>query len=122
MSLPTAALRQVSEQFWEPVACHLLIAGWVGLAHCARGLDVAACQTRRPAHPVDSQAGSASILDQSMAACQTAGSEQGPAALVQCLLHSSVVYSVYSLRCTVADPTPVLVGRGRFRSPNSERS
>ena len=67
---PSAALRQASEQFWEPLSCHLLTAGWLGLAHCARGLDLAACQTRRPARPADSQALSASILDEPEADCQ----------------------------------------------------
>ena len=67
---PSAALRQASEQFWEPLSCHLLTAGWLGLAHCARGLDLAACQTRRPARPADSQAFSASILDDPRADCQ----------------------------------------------------
>ena len=55
---PMAALRQVSEQFWEPLACHPLTAGWLGIAHCARGVECAACQTRRPTQPVDSQASS----------------------------------------------------------------
>ena len=32
---PSAALRQASEQFWEPLACQLLTASWLGLAHCA---------------------------------------------------------------------------------------
>ena len=59
---PSAALRQASEQFWEPLACHLLTASWLGLAHCARGLDMAACQTRRPAREVDSQASTTSVL------------------------------------------------------------
>ena len=67
---PSAALRQASEQFWEPLSCHLLTAGWLGLAHCARGLDLAACQTRRPTRPADSQASSASILDDPTADCQ----------------------------------------------------
>ena len=69
---PSAALRQASEQFWEPLSCYLLTAGWLGLAHCARGLDAAACQTRRPAQLVDSQAASAPILDNAMADCQAA--------------------------------------------------
>ena len=69
---PSAALRQASEQFWEPLSCHLLTAGWLGLAHCARGLDVAACQTRRPPHVADSQAEPASVLDDPMAGCQVA--------------------------------------------------
>ena len=69
---PSAALRQASEQFWEPLSCHLLTAGWLGLAHCARGLDVAACQTRRPAQPLDSQAESAPVLGDPMAGCQAA--------------------------------------------------
>ena len=69
---PSAALRQASEQFWEPLACHLLTAGWLGLAHCARGLDIAACQTRRPAQPVESQAISATILDTLEVDCQAA--------------------------------------------------
>ena len=57
---PCVALRQASEQFWEPLSCHLLNVGWPELAHSARGLDVvAACQTRRPAHQADSQADSA---------------------------------------------------------------
>ena len=60
---PNAALRQASEQFWEPLSCHLLTAGWLGLAHCARGLDLAACQTRRPAQLADSQAAPAAVLD-----------------------------------------------------------
>ena len=59
---PSAALRQASEQFWEPLACQLLTASWLGLAHCARGLDLAACQTRRPAREVDSQASSTTVL------------------------------------------------------------
>ena len=67
---PSAALRQASEQFWEPLAYHLLTAGWLGLAHCARGLDIAACQTRRPAQPVESQAASATILDSPEVDCQ----------------------------------------------------
>ena len=67
---PGAALRQASEQFWEPLSCHLLAAGWLGLAHCARGLDVAACQTRRPTHPADSQADPAPILVDPTAHCQ----------------------------------------------------
>ena len=69
---PSAALHQASEQFWEPLSCHLLDAGWLGLAHCARGIDVAACQTRRPAQPVDSQVASATVLDHPMADCQAA--------------------------------------------------
>ena len=69
---PSAALRQASEQFCEPLSCHLLTAGWLGLAHCARGLDAAACQTRRPAQPVDSQADSASVLHDPLAGCQAA--------------------------------------------------
>ena len=69
---PSAALRQASEQFWEPLACHLLTAGWLGLAHCARGLDLAARQTRRPAQAVDSQANTATILDNPEADCQAA--------------------------------------------------
>ena len=67
---PSAALRQASEQFWEPLACQLLTTGWLGLAHCARGLDLAACQTRRPAHSVDSQARSTPILDDAQVDCQ----------------------------------------------------
>ena len=59
---PSAALRQASEQFWEPLACQLLTASWLGLAHCARGLDMAACQTRRPAREVDSQASTTTVL------------------------------------------------------------
>ena len=69
---PSAALRQASEQFWEPLSCHLLTAGWLGLAHCARGLDLAACQTRRPARPADSQAYSAPFLDDPRTDCQAA--------------------------------------------------
>ena len=57
---PSAALRQASGKFWEPLSCHLLTAGWLGLAHCARGLDVAACQTRRPAQLAGCQAEPAS--------------------------------------------------------------
>ena len=64
---PSAALRQASEQFWEPLSCHLLTAGWLGLAHCARGLDLAACQTRRPAQLADSQAAPATFIDDSQA-------------------------------------------------------
>ena len=67
---PSAALRQASEQFWEPLACHLLTAGWLGLAHCARGLDLAACQTRRPTRAVDSQANATAILDPPEVDCQ----------------------------------------------------
>ena len=59
---PSAALRQASEQFCEPLSCHLLTAGWLGLAHCARGLEAAACQTRRLAQPADSQAVTAPVL------------------------------------------------------------
>ena len=69
---PSAALRQASEQFWEPLSCHLLTAGWLGLAHCARGIELAACQTRRPARPADSQAIPASVLEDPMADCQAA--------------------------------------------------
>ena len=69
---PSSALRQASEQFWAPLSCHLLTAGWLGLAHCARGLDMVACQTRRPAQPVDSQADSATFLDEPPADCQAA--------------------------------------------------
>ena len=60
---PSSALRQASGQFWEPLSCHLLTAGWLGSAHCARGIDVAACQTRRPAQPADYQATPATLLD-----------------------------------------------------------
>ena len=67
---PSAALRQASEQFWEPLACHLLTTGWLGLAHCARGLDLAACQTRRPTRAVDSQASATAILNPSEVDCQ----------------------------------------------------
>ena len=51
-----AALRQVSGQFWEPVSCHLLSAGWHGIVHCAPGLELAVCQTRRPLAMADCQA------------------------------------------------------------------
>ena len=67
---PSAALRQASEQFWEPLSCHLLTAGWLGLAHCTRGLDLAACQTRRAAQLADSQAAPAAVSYSPMAACQ----------------------------------------------------
>ena len=66
---PSASLRQAS-RFWEPLSCHLLTAGWLGLAHCARGLEAAACQTRRPAQPVDSQAVATPVLDDPTEGCQ----------------------------------------------------
>ena len=94
--VPLYARRQSS---WEPLACHLLIAGWLGLAHCARRLDVAACQTRRPAQPVDSQAVSATVLDHPLADCPAASASfwPGPGRTVYSLLVQSLSRPVVCL-------------------------
>ena len=45
---PSSALCQALGLFWEPLFCHLFTAGWLGIVHYARGVELAACQTRRP--------------------------------------------------------------------------
>ena len=99
---PSSALRQASEH-WELLSCHLLTAGWLGLAHCAKGIDMAACQTRRPAQPADNQAVPATLIDESQADSRQLPrfcSERGRAALT-CTLRVQCIAPV----CSFAAPT-----------------
>ena len=59
---PSSALRQASGKFWEHLSGHWLTAGWLGIAHCARSFEVAACQPRRPPEPAGCQADPAILI------------------------------------------------------------